>query len=73
MSRHLENLQRMLGELQSRYGADDPIVSVFHREAASCEAAESGFQELTPARQRGEPGSAARRRLDVASRYPDVQ
>jgi hypothetical protein len=70
MSRHLENLQRMFGKLQNRYGADDAIVSQFKQEVESRESAESDFQQLTAANPRGTPGSAALRRRDVVSRYP---
>jgi hypothetical protein len=72
MSRQLENLKRVFEKLQSRYGADDEIVSQFKQEVESRENAESGFQELTAARGRGMPGSAAVRRRDVASRDPSA-
>lgn len=68
MSRHLENLQRMLGKLQSRYGADDAIVSQFKEEVDSCESEESGFHQLAGSGARGIPGSAAQRRREVVSR-----
>lgn len=73
MSRHLENLQRMFGKLQSRYGAEDALVSQFKQEVESRESVESDFAQLTAANPRGMPGSAALRRRDVVSRYPSEQ
>jgi hypothetical protein len=73
MSRQLENLKRMFGKLQSRYGADDALVSQFKQEVDSRESAESDFAQLTVAIPRGTPGSAALRRRDVVSRYPSGQ
>ena len=70
MSRQLENLKRVFGKLQSRYGADDAIVSQFKQELESRESAESGYQQLPGAGARGMPGSVALRRRDVVSRYP---
>ena len=70
MSRQLENLKRVFGKLQSRYGADDEIVSQFKQEVDSLESAESGLQQLSASGARGQPGSAALRRRDVVSRYP---
>ena len=59
MSRQLENLKRVFGKLQSRYGADDAIVSQFKQELESRESAESGYQQLPGAGARGMPGSVA--------------
>lgn len=73
MSRQLENLKRIFGKLQSRYGADDAIVTQFKQEVESRESAESGFQQLAAASARGMPGSLAQRRREVASRYPSGQ
>lgn len=70
MSRQLENLKRVFGKLQSRYGADDAIVSQFRQEVEFRESAESGLQPLPVANPRGMPGSAALHRRDVVSRYP---
>lgn len=61
MSRHLENLHRMLGELQSRYGSDDEIVLQFKQEVESRQRGASGLQER--------PAAGLHRR-DVASRDP---
>ena len=49
MSRQLENLKRVFGKLQSRYGADDALVSQFKQEVDSRESTESDFQQLTAA------------------------
>jgi hypothetical protein len=68
MSRQLENLKRLFGKLQSRYGADDALVSQFRQEVEFREKVESDFQQLTAAHARGSPGKTAQRRRDVASR-----
>ena len=73
MSRQLENLKRVFGKLQSRYGADDALVSQFKQEVESRESAESGLQPLTALNPSGTPGSAALRRRDIVSRYPSGQ
>jgi hypothetical protein len=70
MSRQLENLKRVFGKLQSRYGADDALVSQFKEEVDSRESSESGFQPLTTDHPGGRPGIAALRRRAVVSRYP---
>jgi hypothetical protein len=70
MSRQLENLKRVFGKLQSRYGADDALVSQFRQEVEFRESTESAFTPLTADHQSGRPGIAALRRRDVVSRYP---
>ena len=70
MSRQLENLKRIFGKLQSRYGAQDALVSQFKHEVEFRESVESDLAQLTAANSRGMPGSAALRRRDVVSRYP---
>jgi hypothetical protein len=73
MSRQLENLKRVFAKLQSRYGADDALVSQFKQEVESRESYESGLQALTenhPGGKPAKPGMAALRRRDVVSRYP---
>ena len=70
MSRQLENLKRLFGKLQSRYGADDALVSQLKQEVDSRESAESDFPPLTATYPRGAPGNAALRRREVVSRYP---
>ena len=70
MSRQLENLRRVFGKLQSRYGTDDEIVSQFKQEVESRESDESGYQQLPSAGPRGLPGSLAQGRHQVSSRYP---
>jgi hypothetical protein len=73
MSRQLENLKRVFGKLQSRYGADDALVSQFRQEVQSREIAESGLQPLTAASPGSTPRSAVLRRREVVSRYPSGQ
>lgn len=73
MSRQLENLKRVFGKLQSRYGSEDPLVSQFAQEVQSRESAESDFPPLTAVNPRIAPGSAALRRREAASRHPSEQ
>ena len=73
MSRQLENLKRIFGKLQSRYGAEDALVSQLKHEVESRESVESDFAQLTAASPRGMAGSAALRRRNVVSRYPSGQ
>jgi hypothetical protein len=73
MSRQLENLKRVFGKLQSRYGADDALVSQFKQEVETRESTESGLQPLTADHPGGRPGIAALRRREVVSRYPSGQ
>lgn len=70
MSRQLDNLKRLFGEMRGRYGEDDPIVSQFKQEMQAREGSESDFQQLTAAGPHGTPGDAAVHRREVVSRHP---
>jgi hypothetical protein len=45
MIRHVDNLKRLFGKLQARYGSDDPLVLQVKDELDSTLAMESRFQE----------------------------
>ena len=46
MSRHLDNLKRLLRKLQAHYGGDDVMVLQVKYELESVEAIESSYQDL---------------------------
>lgn len=67
MSRHLDNLKRLLRKLQAHYGDDDVMVLQVKHALESVEALESGYQNLTiPYRERL-PSRPTVRYLDAGS------
>lgn len=67
MSRHLNNLKRVLQKLQVRYGENDPMVLQVKQDLESREVMESGFQDWPVACRSGRSGSASERHLNAAS------
>ena len=68
MSRHLDNLKRLFGKLQVRYGDHDEMVLQVKHELDSREGVESGYQHGPGPYRDGLPAHAAQRRRDVVSR-----
>lgn len=67
MSRHLDNLKRLFGKLQVRYGDHDEMVLQVKQELDFREGVESGYQHSTLPNHDGLPGHASRSSLDLGS------
>ena len=64
MSRHLDNLKRLFGKLQVRYGDHDEMVLQVKQELDFREGVESGYQHSTLPNHDGLPGHASRSSLE---------
>ena len=67
MSRHLDNLERLLQKLQARYGVDDAIVLQVKQALESHEAIESRHQWWFAPHCERRSGAAIERQLDAVA------